>query len=293
VNREVALQQLASLVPAERLEAARYLQFWAVASDIPELRTHLSGESVEWIRRALQSTLARLGDVAEATIELDDPLIESDQALEIGAKERARAARTVVHELEPIVGSIQYFASREFDNYAVSRTRNHIERLASLLRAIETLGKVAGTPKIRTFDLSLVLARVIEAEQVSSNLRIQTEGPTPLVVHSDPDLLELVVSNALRNAVESAVEHAVVPDVAVVYAATERDAWVTVFDNGRGLPSGSSERLFDIGTSTKEGHLGMGLALCHEAAQALRGSLKLSGSSEGASFEFVFPVTES
>lgn len=290
MNHDEALAAMSSDVPAERLEAARYLQFWAVPADIPRLRAFLQVESVGWISRSLQSALARLGDAAEQEIDLDDYLQDDGtQTQEASAVARARIARTVVHELEPIVGAIQYYASREVQNYVGSRTAVQVDRMARLLRAIETLGRVAGAPRIEQFDLAVLIARLVEAEQAASGIVIRVEGPGRLVLSTDPGLIELVVGNALRNSVEAVADVAGEGEIAVVYGATDREFWVTILDNGKGLPPGSSERLFDLGTSTKEGHLGMGLALSIEATRTLGGQIRLSGSARGARFELAVP----
>ena len=291
MNRDEALKAMSSDVPAERLEAARYLQFWAVPADIPRLRVFLQAESVGWISRSLQSALARLGDAPEQEIDLDDYLQDDGaQSQEVSAIARARIARTVVHELEPIVGAIQYYASREVTDYANSRTAVQVDRMARLLRAIETLGRVAGTPRIEKFDLAVLIAKLVEAEQVAAEIVIRVEGPSCLPLSTDPDLIELVIGNALRNAAEAVAEVPTSGEIAVVYGATDRDFWVTISDNGKGLPSGSSDRLFDVGTSTKEGHLGMGLALSIEATRTLGGQLRLSGTAQGARFEMTVPA---
>ncbi|XAS76046.1 HAMP domain-containing sensor histidine kinase [Dermatophilaceae bacterium Sec6.4] len=290
MNRDEALNAMSSDVPAERLESARYLQFWAIPADIPQLRSFLQAESVGWISRSLKSALARLGDAPEQEIDLEDYLQDDGtQSQEVSALARARIARTVVHELEPIVGAIQYYASREVTDYSSSRTASQVNRMARLLRAIETLGRVSGTPRIQKFDLATLIAKLVEAEQVAAEIVMKVEGPGRLILSSDPDLIELVLGNALRNAAEAINEVLSHGSVAVVYGGTDRDFWVTISDNGKGLPTGSSERLFDVGTSTKEGHLGMGLALSIEATRTLGGKLRLSGTAQGARFEMNVP----
>jgi signal transduction histidine kinase len=292
MNRADALIRLTSEVPADRLEAARYLQFWALPGDIPTLRSALARESVGWIRRAIRSALSRLGDRAESEIDLENYLQdESEQSREASSLARGHMARTLVHELEPIVGTMQYYAMNELrEAYEVSRTKDQIDRLGRFLRAIESLGQATGTPKPQAFDLRLLLTRLIDAEQTALGAVIRLSGPAQATITSDPGLVEIVVANALRNASEAVSERATSPELSVVYGISDIDFWINIRDNGRGLPSGSTERLFDLGTSTKDGHLGMGLALSVEAARSLRGDIKLSGSSEGTSFEATFSI---
>jgi signal transduction histidine kinase len=292
MTREEALEALTRAAPAERLVAARYLQFWAVAGDIPELRTAIAKEPVGWVRRALEAALQRLGDKRSQTVDLDDiSQNEGESTADLAALARARIARTVVHELEPIAGAIAYYADDEFEEYGSSKTRLHVERLAEMLRAIETLGKVSANPHFETIEMRRLLADVVEGERAAYGLDVRLEGPTTLLLQVDPGLIRVIVGNGIKNACESISN---VTDrstsVSVLFGATDRDAWVTVADTGIGLPSGSSSVLFEMGTSTKEDHLGMGLTLAAEAARALGGKLHLVTDSLSTRLEFSFPI---
>lgn len=294
MTRDDALQALTSDTPAERLEAARYLQFWALPGDIPALRAAIARESVGWVTRALDSALLRLGDKQSVTVDLEslrkDELEISD---DLAAVARARVARTVVHELEPIVGLIEYYAIREFRTYDGSRTKSHVEKLAAMLRAIEVIGNISNTPRLEPVDLERLLLEVADAEQSAAGVIIRLEGPGRLQLISDPNLLRLIVSNGVRNSCESISQVSDRPTaVSIFYGSSDRDAWVAIVDNGVGLPSGSSENLFEMGKSTKEDHLGMGLSLCLEATRALGGNLRLTTNSTSTRLELTVPITK-
>lgn len=295
MTRDEALASLSSGVPSDRLTAARFLQFWAVPADIPTLRETIARESVGWVRRALEAALQRLGDKRNVSVDLDElAQDELESSADLAAIARARIARTVVHELEPIVGAVQYYAATEFPGYSTSKTRMQVERLGALLRAVETLGKISTQPRLEQIDLGKLLREVVESEREAFDVDIRLEGAPALLVLADPSLVRLIVGNGLKNSCESVRG---VADregtVVVIYGATDREVWITVSDTGLGLPSGSSHTLFEMGTSTKEDHLGMGLALSSEAARALGGTLILTTKSGGTSLEFVFPLSRS
>lgn len=289
---DTALAGLSSEVPAERLEAARYLQFWAVPGDIPALRTAIQRESVAWVRRALEAGLSRLGDVSTTRVDLNRLVQdEAAQSADAEALGRARIARSVVHEVEPIVGLIELYARMEIEDYSASRTRLQVERLSRILSALETLAKVTAAPRVDRIDVARLLRRVVDAERLVFSEPISLEGKQPLVVISDAGLLELILRNALKNACEAASEVAELPNVvAVFYGTNDRDLWISVHDNGLGLPLGSTEQLFEMGTSTKEDHLGFGLTLASQAAKVLGGDIRLSSDSSGTRFELTIPL---
>ncbi|HKY55911.1 MAG TPA: ATP-binding protein [Anaerolineales bacterium] len=77
--------------------------------------------------------------------------------------------------------------------------------------------------------------------------------------------------------------------------------WVHMWvkDNGRGIPPGEQDRIFDKFTrlrgTSKAGGLGIGLAFCRLAVQGHGGKIWVeSEQDKGATFHFTFPVaTES
>lgn len=292
MNRDEALVALSSAAPAERLAGARYLQFWAIPADIPSLREAINKETVGWVSRSLESALLRLGDKRTLTVDLDELSKDEGEATEdAAALARARIARTVVHELDPIAGAIAYYAELEIESYEASNTRKQVDRLAAILRAIETLGTISMRPKLERVNMRRLLEEIVESERTEDGGEIYLEGPASAPIDTDPGLVRLIVGNAVKNSCESTQQVGDRPTrITVLYGLTDRDGWVTVIDNGIGLPTGSSTSLFEMGTSTKEDHLGMGLALSKEATRALNGRLRLMTDPMGTRFEFTFPA---
>ena len=100
------------------------------------------------------------------------------------------------------------------------------------------------------------------------------------------NLIQIIFCNAVRNAIEATTEAGALNPVVVNWGTTDRDFWIVVLDDGPGIPIGLS-RAFDIGTTTKKEHLGMGLALARQAALSLNGKISLSPrNGKGARFEF-------
>ena len=116
----------------------------------------------------------------------------------------------------------------------------------------------------------------------------------PVVTTGDPTLVELALTNALRNAVEAALA---VPednqgDVILNWGVTDTDNWIVVLDEGCGLPMGW-DRLTKPGVTTKskiQGHLGMGLPIAERAIESMQGSFRLTPrSGSGVSCEIRWP----
>jgi signal transduction histidine kinase len=64
--------------------------------------------------------------------------------------------------------------------------------------------------------------------------------------------------------------------------------FVSVADNGHGLPSGDTERIFEPFFSTKETGLGLGLAICRRIVESHGGWIEATNRPEGGAQFLVF-----
>lgn len=271
----------------QRLEAARFFADQASADDFDLLQATYRRESVLWTRSALRRAMDR----AEHGLRQHRPeprredLVRQD--LEALALEEATGRLT--HEVKPVLGTLRLYAQREIGNFPESRTARELERLGEILQAIEDLGRAAGVPSFQTFNLSELIRDIAAREQEASESSVTVAGRDELIVTADSTLVGMIVRNGLANAIEATSQ----PDAPVVinWGATDRDYWVAILDEGRGLPA-RLQNILGIGTTNKKGHMGMGLAIADRAAKSLGGSITL-GQREprGAKFEFRWPKT--
>jgi signal transduction histidine kinase len=286
MDREEALDGLAAADSDMRLRAARTLARVAEPADEEVIRSRRRFEPVPWVRAALEQALARLASVdALGTVEPEDdevPLPDPVRQYMVGLQV---ATDRIVHELRSIVGTLRYWAQKENPTYEGSQTERQIERLRQCLEAIDLLGKVATSPASDEFDLSQLIDD--EAAGLGNSAgRIEKVGRTPYLVRGDIGIIRLVLRNALANAVEAAGPSS---EVHVNWGETPEEYWLAIFDRGPGLP-GDPEALFDFGSSTKEDHVGAGLAIVAQAAVALAGKVALTEEAdETTKFEFRWP----
>jgi Signal transduction histidine kinase len=246
-------------------------------------------EEDRWVKAALDEIIDGAVGVSAGQafiLAANDEHLDTEQLRSQAVQE---VTELLIHEVLPILGRIRYHASRELPE--TSPARKEIEWLASLLSTIQRLHEAASSPRYEQFDLASLCDEVAENE--SHGQSIDLIGPTPLLVDGDRHLLKLILSNALRNAVEAteAVTDSRIEPIIVNWDMTDKDTWVVVRDSGVGLPAGLN-KVFDIGTTskTKVTHHGMGLALARQAAASLGASLSLKPRRErGASFEVRWP----
>lgn len=289
-------RRLTSDTPTERLSAARYFAVNARAEHQQMLQEALARENVHWIRVALKRALARLSphpvpERASQSLEAED--VPAKLAAQVYADALEEAASQMIHEVEPLLGTLRLSAEREVSNFPISDTRKHLDRLDDLLEAFARLRRAASAPKIDEFLLDDLVQRSVQTMAAPEGVVIHKAGPQPCVVEGDSGLVSLALVNGLRNAIESTVaagdELKNLP-ITVTWGCTDIDCWVSVVDVGIGF-KGNVQRAFEMGTTTKSGHLGMGLATAKQAMESLSGHLLLVPNAKGVRFEMRWPLS--
>lgn len=155
-------------------------------------------------------------------------------------------------------------------------------------------GKLAIVPA--TFDLSASATAVVEAiqEQASgSGVALTLAAPDTLPIEGDEFRVEQVITNLLTNALRYGDGKPVAVTVGV--REDEREAFVSVRDQGMGIAPADQERIFEQFERTEGAAqvagLGLGLYIARQIAQAHQGRLEVrSAPAEGAEFILSLPL---
>lgn len=293
-SAEHFLRRLKSETQTERLEAARYFASHAVAAHENALRDALARERVLWIRAALKRALTKIlpnAEFASAETSVDRDDVPERFAAQVYADALETAASQLIHEIEPVLGTLRLAAEGEVQNFSKSDTCRNLDRLDNLLAAFSRLRRAASAPKVEEFSLDEAVQRCIQETQIPDGIQIQKAGPLQCIVNGDSSLISLCLANGLRNAIEATAalsEDTRKPPIAVAWGQTDIDHWISVVDSGVGF-KGNLRRAFEMGTTTKEGHLGMGLAIANQALGSMGGKLLLVPNARGVRFEMRWP----
>ena len=139
-------------------------------------------------------------------------------------------------------------------------------------------------------DVMTLVQRELSSHEVSAKLELAPHLPPIL---GDRIQLQQVIINLVINAVEAMESISDRPRLLTIGSGRlEMDrVFLTVADNGIGIPQGEAERMFTPFFTTKSSGMGMGLSICRSIVEAHEGRLSVSRNEDGgAVFQFVMPV---
>ncbi len=222
-----------------------------------------------------------------------------------------RFTSSVAHEIRnPLTGiaaGVQYLArAMEADAPArehLSFILSEIKRLDRIVQDLFDITHPRGL-QTRTAPLDETAARAIQllralTEERGVTLKIDIAPRTPAVPH-DPDQLEQVIINLIKNAVEAStpgqtvhlsLEPAMAPRVARRRAVGPTGVLMRVRDEGSGISIEDLKTIFEPFFTTKPGGTGLGLYICHDIVKRHGGGLTVqSEPGRGTTFTLELPL---
>ena len=176
----------------------------------------------------------------------------------------------------------------------IDRENKIINDLLSLVK----MDKSAGNINITSVQINELLERIMKRLRPiaqKQNVELVMESFRPVVAEVDEVKLTLALTNLIENAIKYNN-----PDgwVHVSLNADHQNFFVTVEDNGIGIPKEAQNRIFerfyrvDISHSREIGGTGLGLAIARNAIIMHRGAIKVhSMEGEGTTFTVRIPLT--
>lgn len=154
-----------------------------------------------------------------------------------------------------------------------------IERARQLTEQMLNLARTQAENNVKTVVNVSVMARELIAEYLplaeARNIDLGLEEVVPLVLQASPEVLGLILKNALENALKYTPDGG---EVTLRLLSENDSAVIEVVDSGPGIPASEREFVFDsfyrIPGTVGEGS-GLGLAIAREAAVRLGGNVSL------------------
>ncbi len=280
---------------AERGDGAQVIEFW-VRGYYNQLGQMIPS------RRHIRMRLFQVRDIAGQVIGRGKSFNDVTQQSEAEQVKKNLLA-IVSHELRTPLTAIKGYATSlletdiELDTTTqrdfLQRIVEEEDRMAELVTSLLEMSQLeAGTLKLTPgyCRLDTLIERALEAAQ-SERLYIHVSLPAEMpVLYIDRRRLEMVLRNILENAQRYAGEGAEV-EIIAHYAQGQEDEgiYLSIADNGRGLPGDLTERIFDRfyqvdgGRERSSSGVGLGLAICRGFVEAHGGRIWAENRVEGGS----------
>jgi signal transduction histidine kinase len=233
------------------------------------------------------------------------------RAMLLSLEERARSFDRIalVHEtaagfaheigtpLNTVSGHLQLLRddlAAQSEGAAVDRVRlllGQVDRVAAIVRAALEQGSWP-KPYVQSADLTEIVGRMLRFLEpafgdAGVNAQLVSSGPAPAMC--DPAMVEQVLLNLLKNAIE-----ALAPgnSVTVATGTEEEMAYIDIVDDGPGLDAVAEANLFRPFSTTKGSRgTGLGLAVSRRLARTLGGDLVLVPSGRGVRWRLTLPAS--
>ncbi|MBS1734029.1 MAG: GHKL domain-containing protein [Bacteroidetes bacterium] len=281
---------VSSVTKEEELKIDEVLRILRESQQMIELNRELKKKSSD-----LQKVTEQLTSVNEQLRDMD---IMKDEFL-----------YTVTHELRTPITSIRAMTEIVHDNPDMPEVQKHqflgnvireTERLSHLITQVLNLERYESGRQqlnLKPVILNELIKDSIDALQPLANekrIKIQLHIPdSMIIVRCDKDLVQQVMYNLLSNAIKFVEE-----DNGLIKVYVENnlaDVQVTVEDNGRGIPAGLQELIFDKffqarnQTLKKPEGSGLGLAICKKIVEMHDGQIWVE-SEENMGSRFIFTL---
>jgi signal transduction histidine kinase len=212
-----------------------------------------------------------------------------------------RLTSSIAHEIKnPLTGisaGVQYLAKKLQPGVTEEETVDFIlAEINRLNRIVDDLYSVS-KPQTLIF-VETDVAQVIKKSLLCLSEEVVRKGITTQVdldesappIKADPDRLQQVFINVLKNAVEASAKRG---RVEIGLECSGHNIIVEVRDEGCGIPSDEIDKIFEPFHSNKSGGTGLGLYLSREIVERHRGTIEVSaGKSKGTVFRINLPIRD-
>ena len=268
-----------------------------ISDKIIETRLEKRNEKID-----IKSTTEEISTLVNSYNNMIDQLEES--AVKLATSEREQAwremAKQVAHEIKnpltPMRLSVQSF-QRKFDPSDPAIHQKVDEFSKTLIQQIDTMSSIASAfsnfakmPAQQNETLNVVdvvkLALDIFNEDYISFYAEEKE----IIAKFDRTQLIRVVTNLIKNGIQSIPEDAEDAKIIVNVASMNDKVKITVQDNGVGISDENKAKVFEPKFTTKTSGMGLGLAMVKNIVETYNGNITfMSEKGKGTTFIVTFP----
>ena len=178
---------------------------------------------------------------------------------------------------------------------AMEKCRDQARRAGEIIHRLRELIRKPGL-SVAAHDLNAIARSatgLAEPEAADAGVEIGLAlAHAPVPVMADPVLVEQVVLNLLRNAIDAMRREPARRRISVHVSRTQHgEGALEVTDSGSGVAAGIVPRLFEAFVSDKPGGMGLGLSICRSVIEAHGGAMRYApNAAKGSVFGFRLPA---
>lgn len=179
---------------------------------------------------------------------------------------------------------------------ALQKIQEQTQRAAKIILAVKEMIGHKGTIKESVFDPVNILIQTAEtlkykADQLNITLSLDAKKGA-IKINSSETLLELVISNLIRNAMDSYDgTSSANKEINIKSFNNNEYFFIEISDNGTGISEDNQKNIFNPFFSTKKTGMGIGLAFCKTSMERIGGDVRLMTSTpNGTSMQIVVPT---
>jgi two-component system nitrogen regulation sensor histidine kinase NtrY len=249
-----------------------------------------------------------IGRLAKEYNKKVDELAVSTELLARSERESAwqEMARQVAHEinnpLTPMKLSIQYLQrikekdSEHFDDYFNRVSRTLVEQIDALSLIASSFADFARMPTIRDelINLEEKIGEVVLLFENMNNISVSfvTSFEGSIKVIADKDQLGRAIINLIQNGIQ-AIPRDMKGILKVGLYKDKEWAFISVTDNGGGIPAELQDKLFEPSFTTKSSGMGLGLAISKRIIENFNGEIWFESDREtGTTFYVKLPLAD-
>lgn len=175
------------------------------------------------------------------------------------AKETAHQLGTPISSL---IGWSEALKAVEPDNEYLQMVSAELDKdVQRLSRISERFSKIGANPELQPSDIVEMLERNLDYMKLRASRKIKfsyPHAPVPVVAMANINLLDWVIENLLRNALDAMDGNG---QIAVEAGLEAEWVWIEISDTGKGIPKNKWKTIFQPGYTTKKRGWGLGLSL--------------------------------
>lgn len=178
--------------------------------------------------------------------------------------------------LEDILGGLETIQSRS-------------KGLVDFVTTYDRLAKIP-QPKFQEVNIAHLLEgahKLMDTDIKKKDIGFKMRIEEPLTVNLDPSLIDQVLINLIKNAIE-VVQDQSIARIEIEAKKVDNQVQIIVSDNGPGIPAEVLENIFVPFYTTKSYGSGIGLSLSRQIMKAHNGNISVSTTSNGSAFTLSF-----